>query len=217
MPRLRHSQGHFITGLGESLHNAMNPEPEPTKPRETPEQAEIRMLEAAMVQRPAGAVRLYELQRLSPIFGVPVTAEVLHRAILNYDEQLRARAERQGLDDKAPEFDWRAEAEKHWKHQPIVYYVLHGGLVKIGTSTNLKRRLESLQPEGLLAVEPGDVRVERSRHREFAEWHSHGEWFLPSSPLEAHMERLRAEHAELLSRYADWTPGRRVVRLRASP
>lgn len=58
------------------------------------------------------------------------------------------------------------------------------GLVKIGTTTNLKARLEALtKSHGALAVlriVNGGRRLELKLHREFREHHEFGEWFRPS-------------------------------------
>lgn len=66
---------------------------------------------------------------------------------------------------------------------PIVYYVLLGNRVKIGTTTNLERRLQNIQPEQVLALEDGDEKLERSRHATFRNLRVSGEWFRHESPL----------------------------------
>lgn len=49
----------------------------------------------------------------------------------------------------------------------VVYYVERGNLIKIGTTSNLVRRMLELQPDRILAVEPGGLHLERQRHRQF--------------------------------------------------
>lgn len=67
---------------------------------------------------------------------------------------------------------------------------------KIGTTTNLPQRLDSLraQPGDLLATEPGGFDVERRRHQEFAEERfGRREDFAASDRLLAHIARLRGD------------------------
>lgn len=46
----------------------------------------------------------------------------------------------------------------------VVYYMRIGNRVKIGFTTNLARRLIYINPEELLATEPGDNGLEQRRH-----------------------------------------------------
>lgn len=75
----------------------------------------------------------------------------------------------------------------------VVYYMRIGNRVKIGWSTNLPGRLATINPEELMAVEPGGLAMERCRHRQFEGLHTHGEWFRLTGPLIEHIERLRAD------------------------
>jgi len=79
---------------------------------------------------------------------------------------------------------------------PAVYYFRwHGSSrIKIGTTTNLKARMRSLyvQPEDLLAVEPGDSKREAERHRQFAASRVNGtELFERTPELDAHVQQVR--------------------------
>jgi hypothetical protein len=65
----------------------------------------------------------------------------------------------------------------------VVYYMRLGDRVKIGRSTNLASRIATFNPEELLAVEPGGATLESSRHKQFAELRTRGEWFRYESPL----------------------------------
>lgn len=65
-----------------------------------------------------------------------------------------------------------------------------GDLVKIGTSTNLSERCKALNPQEVLATEPGDALVERRRHRQFAPLRVHGEWFRMAPELLEHIANL---------------------------
>lgn len=74
----------------------------------------------------------------------------------------------------------------------VVYYVLVGALVKIGTTVDIKRRMNAYPPTAeLLVTEPGGRHVEAQRHREFNEYLAAGkEWFHPGPRLREHIESL---------------------------
>lgn len=77
----------------------------------------------------------------------------------------------------------------------VVYYIDFGKRVKIGTTTNLKRRLASFsQPaEALLAVEPGSYEREAQRHAEFAGLrYDHTELFERGPELMDHIKAVRS-------------------------
>jgi len=77
----------------------------------------------------------------------------------------------------------------------VVYFVERHGFVKIGTTSDLRSRIYSLNrgdsaipgmtvsPVFLLAVMPGGRPVERSVHQMFAKLRFDGEWFLFEEPL----------------------------------
>ncbi len=65
---------------------------------------------------------------------------------------------------------------------PMVYFAEFNGLIKIGCSRNLRRRMASLGAR-LLAAIPGDFAKEKEIHREYAYARSHGEWFLRDPSL----------------------------------
>lgn len=73
----------------------------------------------------------------------------------------------------------------------VVYYMRIGNRVKIGTTANLKQRLADINPEELMAVEPGSVRLERMRHREFGHLRTHGEWFRYRGMLVEHIAMMQ--------------------------
>ena len=69
-----------------------------------------------------------------------------------------------------------------------VYFALSAGMVKIGISSNPKKRLESLStgsaaPIRIIKKIDGDARLERELHNRFAGLRSHGEWFFFSGGL----------------------------------
>lgn len=76
-------------------------------------------------------------------------------------------------------------------HGPIVYYMRIGNRVKIGTSANLRQRLETFNPEELMATEPGGHELERARHAQFHHLRTRGEWFRHEAELAQHIEELR--------------------------
>lgn len=66
------------------------------------------------------------------------------------------------------------------KHEPVVYAILNGGCVKIGTTTNLKQRLSglSLRANHVFGLIEGGGFVERELHERFtAQRHDNTEWF----------------------------------------
>jgi hypothetical protein len=73
----------------------------------------------------------------------------------------------------------------------VVYYMRIGNRVKIGWSTSLAARLAAINPEELMATEPGGRKLERLRHNEFREFRTHGEWFRLEGLLASHIEALQ--------------------------
>lgn len=85
----------------------------------------------------------------------------------------------------------------------LVYFIEREGLIKIGFSTNLSKRLKAISkgssmPDGmtigpvvLLATEPGDRRREERLHRRFDRSRvGNSEWFRPSKALRRYIEDL---------------------------
>jgi hypothetical protein len=110
---------------------------------------------------------------------------------------------------------WKArrEAAARWKESPgIVYYILRGTLIKIGTTTRPRQRFDSLMPDAVLAIEPGDPELERLRHTQFTSLRDRNvgrEHFTPGPDLISLIRELRKEqgvphipHASLVSREA---------------
>lgn len=77
-----------------------------------------------------------------------------------------------------------------------VYYVRRGAMIKIGTTTNLHRRMAALLPEEVLAVEPGSHAKEAELHRLFRDLRVPGqrEWFYAGRPLQDHIKQVLDEH-----------------------
>ena len=68
------------------------------------------------------------------------------------------------------------------------------GMVKIGFSNDLRRRIREYPPTArLLAVEHGSRRLERQRLEQFYEYRTaRKEWHKPGSKLMAHIQELQA-------------------------
>lgn len=66
-------------------------------------------------------------------------------------------------------------------HHPLVYFLLVGDRVKIGTSTNLRNRVSamSMSMKDVVLIIPGGADVERELHRKYAKHriHPQREWF----------------------------------------
>jgi hypothetical protein len=90
----------------------------------------------------------------------------------------------------------------------VVYYIRYGDRVKIGTSTNPRKRLAALPHDELLAFELGGRALEQRRHAQFAAHRFVGtEWFAVHDALLAHVGELRegvddpwAQHGRWVSR-----------------
>lgn len=103
-------------------------------------------------------------------------------------EHLRSIAVKKAEEDRA-----RSVKLPHGIPLPesVVYYVLFGDRIKIGTTTNLTRRLQDLPHDELLATEPGGTGVERQRHAQFGVYRVTGEWFEMGDELVDHVNELR--------------------------
>lgn len=75
----------------------------------------------------------------------------------------------------------------------VVYFAERNGLVKIGTTSHLARRLRQIKAT-LLGFEPGGFSEEAALHRQFADFRVEGEWFEPVVPL---LERIPCEQLPL--------------------
>jgi hypothetical protein len=66
------------------------------------------------------------------------------------------------------------------KHAPLVYFIRNGNRMKIGTTTDLKRRIRTLalREDNVALLVNGDHRVERGFHKQFASLRvGNTEWF----------------------------------------
>ena len=78
----------------------------------------------------------------------------------------------------------------------VVYFAASAGLVKVGTTTDLKQRLKQLRlgsaaPIEILGAGPGDKLREQHLHELLDASRHHGEWFEPSSLLMEWLEHAR--------------------------
>jgi hypothetical protein len=79
----------------------------------------------------------------------------------------------------------------------IVYFVqADDGLVKIGTTKNMRNRLHGLVNGvdgtfNILAMTPGDWLTEQSLHSRFQAHWAHGEWFRPAPEILSLADQLR--------------------------
>lgn len=127
---------------------------------------------------------------LLPICGEHAWELAQHyRSILTEQARLEARK----LDAKAK--DIRA-AQRGDGEPSLVYYARIGDYIKIGFSTRLRSRLNSLRVDELMAVEPGGYDLEQMRHVEFDadRIDLRRENFRPSDHLLEHIAAIRTQH-----------------------
>jgi len=85
----------------------------------------------------------------------------------------------------------------------VVYYIEFGDRIKIGTSGNLRSRLQALPHDRVLAIERGGQHLEHRRHVQFAHLRVTGEWFTKGEALLAHIATLRTD-VRWSSQLRDW-------------
>lgn len=84
----------------------------------------------------------------------------------------------------------------------VVYFALRDGLIKIGTSHGVHKRVQTLGRAQLLGCHPGGFAEERRVHELFADSRVEGEWFADSFELRTYI----AEHCTIPERPAP-SPG----------
>lgn len=89
-----------------------------------------------------------------------------HRYAQDATRQMRSGT---GMSDQ----EWSEKLEARSK----VYFIQFRDRVKIGTSTNIRRRVSELPYDRLIGTIPGGPKVEATWHRRFAHLRSAGEWF----------------------------------------
>lgn len=136
------------------------------------------------------------MMKLIPLtaLGVEITRDVIDKAISNVQAaQLRLANPRQVREPR--EYTPRPATGRFTGVSfvgSVVYYMRIGDRVKIGTSTNLRKRLSAINPEELLGYEEGGLGLERHRHKQFADLRTHGEWFKLEGALVEHLAALAA-------------------------
>lgn len=89
-------------------------------------------------------------------------------------------------------------------HADVVYFILNGNRVKIGTTTNLRNRVRALSlPSGnVIAVVPGGRSKEAELHAAFSHWRvGRTEWFAFDPPVADLIDHWHAQ-AMLARRHA---------------
>jgi len=85
-------------------------------------------------------------------------------------------------------------------HDPVVYFITHGDRVKIGFTSNLKKRINglTLRPDSVLLVLTGGPDLERALHARFAaDRFDDTEWFQLSPQIKRYIEdRNRQTHRQ---------------------
>lgn len=125
------------------------------------------------------------VNRYFEVHGQAVVADMTKRAnsARMAEEERRARQ--------------RSEDAKSKRGEPgHVYYLAVGERVKIGFSTDVRRRLRTYPPGSkLLAMEPGTLHLESLRHGQFRQFlAADREWFTPNAELSAHVNELNNKH-----------------------
>jgi hypothetical protein len=81
------------------------------------------------------------------------------------------------------------------KKESVVYFVAVRGFIKIGWTTNWRRRFTELQisnpePIDILLIIGRPKVYEKTMHAKFAEFRANGEWFKDGFPIRSHIATL---------------------------
>lgn len=116
---------------------------------------------------------------------------------LSEDETVQAMKERAAAqgDTTLNERLWIDRVMAGKPVESVVYFLRHGDQIKIGTSVDVRQRVQhlSLPQENLLATEPGGLEREHELHEQWAPAHAHGEWFWAVPALLAYIDELNAK------------------------
>lgn len=97
--------------------------------------------------------------------GAPVSMCGAHLvAAYRFCEEALGLAERSERLERLTDLDRRRTGQTG---DAVVYYMLFGRTIKIGATTNLRQRIRHLQPDRVLATEPGYFDLERKRQQQF--------------------------------------------------
>lgn len=159
----------------------------PAAPQKLPPRIEQKLIQIEDADVRAEFTR--SLLRVAFEVGLDFTDRQLDVLTVKAAEAVRTRNTRGVLELRAPE------------HSLIYYIQFDTDAVKIGTTIDLRKRLESFyrRPTDVLATEPGDRRLETLRHQQFAadliDWGGHREMFRYSDQLRSHVQMLRNRQA----------------------
>lgn len=140
-------------------------------------------------------------------FDLPLCGMHVGQVLAAHDAEKRAAEQRVAAREQA-KIDAAARAVEKVEQgflleddEPVpgwVYYVRLDGVIKIGFTKNLDRRLRELGPTAtLLATEPGTLKLERQRHQHFGKDLILGrEWFTESDELTTWINTLIEEYGE---------------------
>lgn len=168
----------------------------------------------------------------APCRSVPVTNSSEHSLYLckkhlaEFEERIE-EVKASAADERATRAYWEYEEELAREHNQaqrsrremaiekarsegrvVVYYIRIGDYIKIGTTTNLRMRMSILQPDEVLATEPGYTEVESMRHQQFRHLRIRpkSERFHPAQELLEHIEMIRGHYGEPSDRFEVDTP-----------
>lgn len=111
--------------------------------------------------------------------------------------------------DAFPEIERRDEVPQA-PRKNVVYYVVHADRIKIGTSSNWRRRLAAIPHDRLLALEPGGAALEMKRHQEFRGCRVGAtEWFTQTDDLWDRIVQINDEQPRLTSSIDQYNRERR--------
>lgn len=162
-------------------------------PPRLPEPIEAKL--ATIPEGPARSEFIRSLGRTGFEMGLSLSPEQLDQIYLRAEHDVAHR------EDTSP---WFTRQKAAFGAPSLIYYIrFDDGVVKIGTTVDLERRLAALyrRPEDVLATEPGDHRLERMRHQQFEddriEWGSSREVFRLSDSLRSHINMLAKLQAQM--------------------
>lgn len=141
---------------------------------------------------------LLALHRME-LAGVEIDARAVEIAtkLARHDRACRLGEDAESVRERmANQAAWRNPDPNFRLNPGVVYYILKQRLIKIGVTSVPVKRFRDLMPDAILAVEPGDEDIERSRHQQFRELRAStkGEYFFAAPILVSHIRTLRQEH-----------------------
>lgn len=140
-------------------------------------------------------------------FDLPLCSMHVGLVIKAYDEERHVAEQRVAAREQA-KIDAAARAVEKVEQgflleddEPVpgwIYYVRLDGVIKIGYTKNLHRRIKEYAPTAvLLATEPGTPKLERQRHQHFGKDLAVGrEWFTESDELTTWINTLVEAYGE---------------------